>query len=85
MWCGRSRALPYLINLSAERLFQNGTISERVLAAMNADGSGRPEDYITVDRAENKAFPSLVRTAHQAWLKLTTHRAFVTITGSLEA
>ncbi len=51
---------------------------------MKADGGGRPQDYITVDRAENKAFPSLVKTARQAWLKLTTHGAFVTITGSLE-
>ncbi len=85
MWCGRSRALPYLINLRAERLFYDATIPEGVWAAMNADGGTRPQDYITVDRAENKAFPSLVRTAHQAWLKLTTHRAFVTITGSLEA
>ena len=52
---------------------------------MNALGGGRSGDYITVYRAENKEFASLVRRARQAWLKLTTHRAFVTITGSLEA
>ena len=57
---------------------------KRVMAAMNAGGGARSEDYSTVDGAENKAFPSLVRTTRQAWHKLTTHRAFVTITSSLE-
>ena len=57
---------------------------ERVVAAMTADGDARSEDYSTVDKAENKAFLSLVEPIRQAWLKLTTHRAFVTITGSLE-
>ena len=51
---------------------------------MKADGGGHPEDYIIVERAENRAFYTFVRTTRQAWLKLTTHRAFVTITGSLE-
>ncbi len=61
-----------------------GTIRERVSTAMNVRGGRRSQDYITVDRAENKAFSRLTRTVRQAWLKLTTHRAFVTITGSLE-
>ena len=45
---------------------------------------GRSGDYITVRKAGNQAVPSLARAVCQAWLKLTTHRAFVTITCGLE-
>ena len=89
MWCRRSRGLPYLnrfrtVESRTKRVYNGGAISERMLAAQNAVGSGRPDDYSTVERAENEAFPSLAGTARQAWLKLTSHRAFVTITSGLE-
>ena len=67
-----------------ERVFNDGAISERMLAAHDAVGSGRPDDYSTVEIAEIKAFPSFAGTACQAWLKLTSNRAFVTITSSRE-
>ena len=67
-----------------ERVYKRGAISERMSADQNAVDSGRPDDYSIVERAEIEAFSGLAGTACQAWLKLTTHRAFVTITGSLE-
>ena len=44
----------------------------------------RSGDYSTVLTAGNKVDRSLAKTVPQAWLKLTTHGAFVTITDSLE-
>ncbi len=44
----------------------------------------RSGDYITADGAGKRGVPSLVGTARQAWLKLTTNMAFGTITAGLE-
>ena len=43
----------------------------------------RSGDYSTVLTAGNKALLSLANRFRQAWFKLTTHGAFVTISGSL--
>ena len=45
----------------------------------------RSGDYSTVWTAGNTVDRSLTKTVRQAWLKLTTQGAFVTITDSLEA
>ena len=44
----------------------------------------RSGDYSTVLTAGNKVNRSLAKNVRQAWFNLTTHRAFVTITDSLE-
>jgi len=45
----------------------------------------RSGDYSTVLTAGNKVDRSFAKTVRQAWLKLTTHGGFVTITCGLEA
>ena len=52
---------------------------------MNAYGGQALGDYITVYKAGNKVVSSFVKGSRQAWLKLTSHGAFVTITCGLEA
>ncbi len=83
MWWARSRVLSYSIsfvtgNLMTKR-FRGVSRPPRTPICGRRSG-----DYSTEVRAGTKAAASLVKTLCQAWLKLTTHGAFVTITDSLE-
>ena len=61
-----------------------GAEQSTTLAGRFPDICGRrTSDYITGAKAGTKAVLRLVMRACQAWVKLTTHGAFVTITVSL--
>ena len=84
MWCRRSRPGPLDIQFQDQTLISKWKGWGRIQAAMKAHDGKHSGDYITVRGAGNKSVPSLVSRVRQAWLKLTTHRAFVTITCGLE-